>query len=99
PPTLHPLSLHDALPICADESLQVLIEDNRLHELRGIGSRIAEQIKEIYEHGTFDLYEDLLSAIPPGLGELLRVKGLGAKKVRRLDRKSTRLNSSHVKIS
>lgn len=68
----------------ADESIQTLIENGRLAELRGIGSGLAAQIEEIYEHGTFDVYEDLLSAIPPGLGEILRVKGLGAKKVRRI---------------
>lgn len=67
-----------------EEPVGTLAEENRLAELRGIGSGLAEQIEEILDHGTFDVYEDLLSGIPPGLGEMLRVKGLGAKKVRKI---------------
>lgn len=67
-----------------EEPIGLLAEENRLAELRGIGSGLATQIEDILRHGTFDVYEDLLSAIPPGLGEILRVKGLGAKKVRKI---------------
>ncbi len=67
-----------------EEPVQELVEEDRLAELRGVGSGLAAQIADILEHGTFDVYEDLLSAIPPGLGEMLRVKGLGAKKVRKI---------------
>ena len=61
-----------------------LIESGTLQDVRGIGTGLAAQIQEIVQRGTFEVYDDLLSAIPPGLTDILRVKGLGAKKVRRL---------------
>jgi DNA polymerase (family 10) len=67
-----------------DESVSTLAADGSLQELRGIGGGLAAQIQGILEQGTFDVYEDLLGAIPPGLTEILRVKGLGAKKVRKI---------------
>jgi DNA polymerase (family 10) len=36
------------------------------------------------QSGTFDLHDELLNAIPPGLPEVLKVKGLGTKRTRRL---------------
>lgn len=67
-----------------DEPISTLMESGSLQEVRGIGSGLAAQIQEILQRGTFALYDDLLSAIPPGLTDILRVKGLGAKKVRRI---------------
>lgn len=67
-----------------DEPLSRLIEADELKDVRGIGGVLAAQVEEILERGTFSAYEDLLSSIPPGLTEILRVKGLGAKKVRRI---------------
>lgn len=67
-----------------DEPVSRLIASGELKDVRGIGSALAAQVAEIVERGTFDVYEDLLSAIPPGLTQVLRVKGLGGKKVRKL---------------
>lgn len=67
-----------------DVPISNLIESGELQNVRGIGAGLASQIEEIVEKGTFDVYEDLLGAIPPGLTEVLRVRGLGAKKVRRI---------------
>ncbi len=67
-----------------DEPVTTLIESGSLQDVRGIGDRLAAQIQEILQRGTFALYDDLLSGIPPGLSDILRVKGLGAKKVRRI---------------
>lgn len=49
-----------------------------------VGSGMAEDIRELVETGTFETLENLLSAIPPGLLDVLRIKGLGPKKVRAL---------------
>ncbi|MEX0601041.1 MAG: helix-hairpin-helix domain-containing protein, partial [Rhodothermales bacterium] len=65
-----------------DEAVADLAAEGRLEELRGIGSGLSVQIQDLLDKGTFDLYDDLVSALPPGLTEMLRVKGLGAKKVR-----------------
>lgn len=65
-----------------DESVSDLAAAGNLEDLHGIGSGLAAQIHTILETGTFDLREDLISAVPAGLTDMLRVKGLGAKKVR-----------------
>ena len=67
-----------------EEPVSTLIESDTLQDVRGIGAGLAAQIREIVQRGTFEVYDDLLSAIPPGLTDILRVKGLGAKKVRRI---------------
>ncbi len=61
-----------------------LLAEGTLTDVPGIGGGLAGQIRDLLESGTFDLLDELLSAVPPGLLDALRVKGLGAKKVRRL---------------
>ena len=56
----------------------------RLTELEGIGAGMAEEINALLEGGSTSLQEELLEELPSGLPELLRVKGLGVKKVRKL---------------
>ncbi len=67
-----------------DEPISTLIESDELKDVRGIGPGLAAQIEEILARGTFSVYEDIISTLPPGLTEILRVKGLGAKKTRRI---------------
>ncbi len=55
-----------------------------LTEISGIGSGLATDIQTLVDHGSFELRDELIAALPPGLLETLRVKGLGAKKVRKL---------------
>ena len=58
--------------------------DGSLTDIDGIGSGMADHITDILDTGSFDLRDDLLNAVPTGLLEVLRVKGLGTKKVRAL---------------
>ena len=67
-----------------DEPAEQRLADGTLTEARGIGEGLAAQILELTERGSFSLRDDLLAEIPPGLHDVLRVKGLGAKKVRQL---------------
>jgi DNA polymerase (family 10) len=53
-----------------------------LTELPGIGKSLAEKIHAILATGTCPTLEDLRKQIPPHLTDLLRVKGLGAKRVK-----------------
>lgn len=53
-----------------------------LTDLNGIGKGLARDIRDILATGSLDLTEQLLAAIPPGVPEMLRIKGLGTKKVR-----------------
>jgi len=59
-----------------------LIATAQLTEIKGIGSGLASQIQEILEYGSFEVRDSLLGALPPGLLDVLSVKGLGAKKAR-----------------
>lgn len=59
-----------------------LLEDGTLTEIRGIGAALADQIQELVSTGSFELREQLIGSIPPGVLEMLRVKGIGAKKAR-----------------
>ena len=66
-------------------SLDDLLEqDGRLEQVRGIGKSIAATIREIVTTGTSLQHQDLLAGAPAGLQQLLRVPGLGVKKVRLL---------------
>lgn len=53
-----------------------------LARLKGIGQAIAEKIEELVSSGRMDYYEQLKAAIPAGLLEMLKVPGVGPKKVK-----------------
>jgi len=65
-----------------EEPVGVLLEKGALTEIRGIGAGLADQIEELLARGSFEARDNLLGAIPPGLLDVLSVKGLGAKKAR-----------------
>ena len=67
-----------------EDAVGDLLETGTLTDIKGIGAGLADQVGQILESGTFDVRDDLLGAIPPGLLDILSVKGLGAKKVRAL---------------
>ena len=55
-----------------------------LTDAGGIGEGLRADIEALLARGSFDLRDELLGAVPPGLLDVLRVKGLGPKKARRL---------------
>ena len=55
-----------------------------IQSIEGIGKSIAEKINELIATGTTTELSDLLDRTPPGVIEMLGVKGLGSKKVRQL---------------
>ncbi len=63
------------------EELTKIINEGRLNELPGFGEALTKKVKEWSRTGTIEYYENLKNTIPPGLLELLRVPGLGAKKI------------------
>lgn len=66
------------------ENLEAVVRDNRLSELPGIGETLREKITTLVTTGRLPYYEELQKATPPGLLEMLRVQGLGPKKVKAL---------------
>ncbi len=60
------------------------LEEMSLEELvavKQIGKNLAPKVYEIIEHGTFAELEELLETTPKGVQDMMRVKGLGPKKV------------------
>lgn len=53
-----------------------------LESTKGIGKSVAAKINELRETGNIAVLQELLNTTPPGIVEMLRIKGLGAKKVR-----------------
>lgn len=58
------------------------VKTGSLLECQGIGKAMFEKITEGMETGRLSFYEELKSATPPGLLDMLRIKGLGPKKIR-----------------
>lgn len=65
-----------------DEPIAVLIAEDRLEDLPGIGKAIAQKIIDIATTGSVPLYERLTAETPIGVVDLLRVPGLGPKRAR-----------------
>ncbi|SFK21323.1 DNA polymerase (family 10) [Bradyrhizobium sp. Gha] len=65
-------------------TLHVLIEEDRLTEIPGVGDAIADIITKLHRTGTHPSLEKLRKEIPEGVLELLSVPGLRPDKVLRL---------------
>ncbi len=65
-----------------EEDLGVMIREGRLKELKGIGEGLAQHITELVTTGRLQLHEDLRNSIPPGHLEMLKIPGLGPKKIK-----------------
>lgn len=66
------------------EDLNKLIADDRLGDIPGFGPAIVSKIKEWVHSGTIEAYENLKTATPPGLLQMLRIPGVGPKKIHQL---------------
>jgi DNA polymerase (family 10) len=64
-----------------------MIASGDLLEVPGIGKGIFGHIVELLETGTFAEFEAVRRRVPPGLLEMLRIPGLGPKKVKLLHEK------------
>jgi DNA polymerase (family X) len=75
----------------AAENIQELGRDlaavrsaGELTEIPGIGATLAAKIEELLDTGQLAFYDKLAQEIPPSLVELLRVEGLGPKRVKQI---------------
>ncbi|TXD35374.1 DNA polymerase/3'-5' exonuclease PolX [Lujinxingia vulgaris] len=64
------------------EELDQIIERGELEDLKGIGSSIASDLRQIRERGTCDIHQALLERLDPGLLDMLKVQGLGPKRIK-----------------
>src|SRR5919202_3996148 len=67
-----------------EEDLATLVAQNRLTTVPGIGETLREKIATLVTTGSLPFYDELRRKTPPGLLQMLRIQGLGPKKVKAL---------------
>jgi len=64
------------------EDIGVVIQENRLTSMRGIGDALASQIKQLFLTGESSVLRGLKQEFPPGIIELSAVAGLSVSKIK-----------------
>lgn len=64
------------------DDIRKLIATKELLEVQGIGKGIFADVSSLLERGTFELYDELRREIPQGVLDMLRISGMGPKKVK-----------------
>ncbi|HKS70123.1 MAG TPA: DNA polymerase/3'-5' exonuclease PolX, partial [Ktedonobacterales bacterium] len=64
--------------------LDALVAEGKLAGVPGIGKTLAARVAELVTSGHMALHEKLLAQVPPGLIEMLRIPGLGPKRIRQI---------------
>jgi DNA polymerase (family 10) len=67
-----------------EENLGEVVAAGRLGSVRGIGETLQQKIATLVTTDSLPFYEDLRARTPPGLIQMLRIPGLGPKKVKAL---------------
>ncbi len=65
-----------------NEPLANVISENRLGEVKGVGSSLQQKIIDLVQTGKLAYYDELKAATPPGLVAMLDIPGLGPKKIK-----------------
>src|SRR2546427_8790318 len=66
------------------EDVEDLVREGRVASIPGIGAALAEKIEEYVTTAKIGYHEELRAKFPPGLLDMLRVRGIGPKKVKLL---------------
>ncbi|MCP2239625.1 DNA polymerase/3'-5' exonuclease PolX [Thermoanaerobacterium thermosaccharolyticum] len=67
-----------------DDDIEKLIKEDRLKDIKGIGDALNKKLTELITTGRLEYYENLRASIPEGLIEMLKIPGLGPKKIKTL---------------
>lgn len=67
-----------------EEDLVDLVKSGGIFEIQGIGDAIGKKISELQSAGRLEYYEKLKASIPPGHLEMLKISGLGPRKIHAL---------------
>jgi DNA polymerase (family 10) len=65
-----------------EEDLEAVLREGRLGDIKGIGAAIGRKIEELAATGELLYHRELKAAIPPGHFEMLKIPGLGPKRIR-----------------
>jgi DNA polymerase (family 10) len=68
------------------DEFEKLVADGRIQSVKGIGEALAAKIAELHSTGRLEFLDKLKASIAPGLVEMLRIPGLGPKKITALNR-------------
>src|SRR4030095_11206120 len=68
--------------LALEEDLETLVREKRLSQVPGIGKGLERDLTELVTTGSLRAHEELRASMPAGLAGLLRVPGLGPKKIR-----------------
>jgi DNA polymerase (family 10) len=64
------------------DDIRKLVESKELLDVQGIGKGIFSDVSNLLESGTFELYDQLRQEVPQGVLDMLRISGMGPKKVK-----------------
>jgi len=64
------------------QDINAVYAEGDLTDIKGIGETLAAKIEEMLTTGRLEFYDRLAEEVPPALVELLRVEGLGPKRVK-----------------
>lgn len=64
------------------EALEDLVREGRVARIEGVGPNLAQKIEEYVTTGKIASHEELRAKLPSGVLDLLKVRGLGPKKVK-----------------
>lgn len=64
--------------------VSVLVEEDRLREVKGVGDALEQKITEFVMHGVLGYHQDLRRKFPPTLFELFTIPGLGPKRIKQV---------------
>jgi DNA polymerase (family 10) len=67
-----------------EEDLATVVREGRLGDVPSIGATLLEKITALVTTGQLPFYEELRKKTPPGLFDILRIQGLGPKRVKLL---------------
>ena len=67
-----------------EKDLETIVREEQLKKIKGIGDTIAQQITELVNTGRLRLHEELKASIPSGHLEMLKIPGLGPRKIKTL---------------
>jgi DNA polymerase (family X) len=62
--------------------IEDIVKSGQIASVPGVGKTLAARITELVTTGKLDLYDKLHAEVPSGLQEMLRIPGLGPKRVR-----------------
>ena len=77
-------AFHNAARVLAGvtEDIEVLVNSGDIRKIKGIGESLAANITELVQTGKSTVYNELRSEIPSGLFDILKLQGVGPKKVK-----------------